>query len=124
MRSGKFAIGAIAGAATLFGASPAFAHARLVKSDPAANASVAAPKAISLTFDDELVPAFSKAELVMDMKGMPMKVPVKVVFSKDGKTMTATPQAGITPGNYHVEWTAAAAEDGHKMTGEVPFKVR
>lgn len=124
MRPGKYIIATLAAGAALVGASPAFAHARLIKSDPAANASVAAPKAISLTFDDELTPAFSKAELVMDMKGMPMKVPVKVVFSKDGKTMVATPQARIAPGSYHIDWTAAAAEDGHKMTGKVAFKVR
>lgn len=122
MRSGNFAFAAIAGATALMMASPAFAHAKLVKSDPAANATVTAPKAISLTFNEELVPAFSKAELSMD--GMKMTVPVKIAVSKDGKTLVATPQGKVTPGAYHVKWTAAAADDGHRTQGEVAFKVR
>ena len=122
MRSGNFALAAIAGTTVLMMASPAFAHAKLVKSDPAANATVAAPKAISLTFSEDLAPAFSKAELVMD--GMKMTVPIKAAVSKDGKTLVVTPQSKVMPGAYHVKWTAASSDDGHRMTGEVAFKVR
>lgn len=120
MRIGKFALGATLGAAALVITSPALAHAHLIKSDPAANATVAAPKTISLTFNETLVPSFSKAEIIMD--GMKMTVPVKTTVSNDGKTLVATPQGKMMAGGYHVKWTAASA-DGHRMTGEVGFKV-
>ena len=48
--------------------------------------------------------------------------PHKESVSKDGKSITGTPQAALGKGAYKVLWTAASA-DGHKMTGEVTFKV-
>ena len=106
----------------MFVATQAFAHAHLVSSNPAANATVsAAPKTITLTFNEKLAPAFSKFEITMPEHGG-MKVPVKTTVSKDGKSITGTPQAALGKGAYKVLWTAASA-DGHKMTGEVTFKV-
>jgi methionine-rich copper-binding protein CopC len=103
---------------------PALAHARLVHSSPAANAVVASPKAISLTFDDKLVPAFSKFTVSMPMGKQTMNVPVKTHVEKDGKTVTGIPSAKLAAGSYVVHWSVAAAEDGHKMSGDVPFKVK
>lgn len=104
-------------------AGEASAHAKLVKSDPAANATVAAPKTITLTFDDELAPAFSKFTVTMPtMKNMAVKV--KTVVSKDHKSIVGTPAAPLSAGAYSISWTAAAAEDGHKTTGKVPFTVQ
>lgn len=104
-------------------AGEASAHAKLVKSDPAANATVAAPKTITLTFDDELAPAFSKFAVTMPtMKDMAVKV--KTVVSKDRKSIVGTPAAPLSAGAYSISWTAAAAEDGHKTTGKVPFTVK
>ena len=40
------------------------AHARLVSSTPAANATVAAPRSIALTYSERMVPAFSTFEVV------------------------------------------------------------
>ena len=51
-----------------------------------------------------------------------MKVPVKTTVSKDGKSITGTPEAALTKGAYKIVWSAASA-DGHKMNGEVAFKV-
>lgn len=106
----------------MFVASQAFAHAHLVSSTPAANATLAvAPKTITLTFNEKLVPAFSKFELTMPEHGG-MKVPVKTAVSKDGKSITGTPQSALAKGAYKIVWAAASA-DGHKMSGEVAFKV-
>ena len=44
-------------------ATPAFAHARLVNSDPAANAKIKSPGQIKLHFSESLEPAFSSASL-------------------------------------------------------------
>jgi methionine-rich copper-binding protein CopC len=113
--------GLVAGAALLV-AGTASAHAHLVKSTPAADATVAAPKAISLTFNEKLTPAFSKFELVMPTMNN-MAVPVKTTVSKDGLTITGTPQAALTPGAYKINWHAASS-DGHKMDGVVAFTVK
>jgi methionine-rich copper-binding protein CopC len=110
------------GSAALLATSPAWAHAHLVSSNPAANATVtASPKTITLTFNEKLVPAFSKFDLTMpEMNNMPMKV--KTAVSKDGKSIVGAPAAALPKGAYKVVWTAASA-DGHKMNGEVTFKV-
>lgn len=110
---------AVAGAA-LFAAGHAAAHAKLVSSTPAADAVVAAPKAITLTFNEKLAPAFSGFELTMVEHNM--KIPVKTSVGQDGKTLTGTPQGAFMKGTYKVNWHAASA-DGHRMTGEVTFKV-
>ena len=122
MKNRLFGFAALAAASALVAASPAWAHAHLVSSNPAANAAVAAaPKVITLTFNEKLVPAFSKFDLTMPEHGG-MKVPVKTTVSKDGKSITGTPESVLTKGAYKIVWSAASA-DGHKMNGEVAFKV-
>jgi len=109
--------------AALLVAGEASAHASLVKSDPAANATVAAPKTITLTFNEALAPAFSGFELTMPaMKGVAVKV--KAVVAKDHKSIVGTPQAPLSPGAYSIAWHAAAADDGHKTNGKVDFTVK
>ncbi|OYX68648.1 MAG: copper resistance protein CopC [Caulobacter sp. 35-67-4] len=122
MRHHHFIAAGIAASAALLLAGTASAHAHLVKSTPAASATVAAPKAISLTFNEKLTPAFSKFELVMPTMNN-MAVAVKTSVSKDGLTITGTPQAPLMPGVYKINWHAASS-DGHKMDGAVDFTVK
>lgn len=113
--------GLVAGAALLI-AGQAAAHAHLVTSTPVANATVPAPKTISLTFNEKLTPAFSKFELSMPaMNGM--KVKMKTTVSKDHLTIVGKPQGKLMPGAYVITWHAATG-DGHKMDGVVPFTVK
>ena len=107
--------------ASLLAATQASAHASLVKSDPAANATVAAPKAITLTFDEELSPAFSGFDVTM---GGSMKMKFKTTVSKDKKTITGVPTGPLMAGAYKLNWHAAAADDGHKTTGTLAFTVK
>lgn len=107
-------------AAALAVAGPALAHTRLVSSTPAANAKVSAPRTITLTFNERLVPAFSKFELSMPEHDM--AVPVETAVSSDGKRIVGTFPAPLMKGTYRISWTAAGA-DGHKMTGTVEFEV-
>lgn len=118
----SLSIAGLVAAAALLVAGTASAHAHLVKSTPAADATVAAPKTISLTFNEKLTPAFSKFELVMPAMNA-MAVPVKTTVSKDGLTIVGTPQATLTPGVYKINWHAASS-DGHKMDGTVDFTVK
>ncbi len=107
-------------AAGLVAAGPALAHTKVVSSNPAAGAAVAAPKMISLTFSEKVAPAFTGFDLTMVDHNM--KVPVKTTLSKDGKTLSGAPQGALMKGAYKVNWHAAGA-DGHRMTGEIAFQV-
>ena len=115
-----FGIAGLAAALALAVASPAFAHAHLVSSTPAANATVRSPKSITLTFNERVVPAFSKFELAMPAHGM--TIPMKTKVSSDGKKITGTVASALMRGDYTITWTAAGS-DGHKMTGKFAFKV-
>lgn len=119
MKSTLLTLAVAAGLAAI--ASQASAHAHLVKSDPAAHAAVAAPKTITLQFNEKLTPAFSKFELGM---ADGMKVGVKTTVSKDRKSLIGTPQGKLMPGAYTISWHAASADDGHKVDGTVPFTVK
>lgn len=103
-------------AVLVMAASPAFAHAKLVSSDPAANASVKSPTMIKLSFSETLEPAFSTASL-SDSAGKTLPVPKSV----GGATITLLP-IGLKPGAYHVTWQAVG-HDTHKLSGSFGFKV-
>lgn len=122
MRLTKTALTALAAIASLGVATPLLAHAELQRSTPAARATVAAPRTVSVTFDDALVRQFSKLELVMPGHN-DMRVQLRTTFSRNGKTMIGTPQARLAKGDYRLDWTAATP-DGHRETGHIPFKVK
>lgn len=109
------------GAVALLSATQASAHASLVKSDQAANATVAAPKSITLTFDEEVTQAFSGFDVMM---GGSMKMPVKTTVSADKKTLTGVFAGPVMAGAYKISWHAAAADDVHKSTCVLAFTVK
>jgi methionine-rich copper-binding protein CopC len=112
---------AIGAAAALLAAGPAFAHTELVRSNPAANATVrTSPRTITLTFNERVVPAFSKFELTMPAHRM--NIPVRTTVSRDGRRIVGTVGSRLMKGSYRVAWTAAGS-DGHRMTGSYSFKV-
>ena len=121
MRIAKSSLAAILAASTMLVASPAFAHTKLVSSTPGANATVrAAPRTITLTFNERVVPSFSKFELTMPDHRM--NIPLRTTVSRDGKRIVGTPQSPLAKGSYAIHWTAAGA-DGHKMEGHINFRV-
>ncbi len=106
----------------LAAAGPAFAHARLVASDPPSGAVVAAPGRLVLHFSEPLQPMFSGVSLTMPGMGN-MAVAVATAYSDDATTLTATPQAPLARGRYRLSWHAATA-DTHRTEGKVEFVVR
>jgi methionine-rich copper-binding protein CopC len=102
--------------AILATATPAFAHASLKSSDPAANASVKSPNLIKLTFSEALEPAFSGAELA-DAAG----TSIPVSKSVGGTSITLLPM-GLRPGGYKVTWHSVG-HDTHRISGSFSFKV-
>lgn len=113
-------LGPAAAVAILCLAGPAWAHARLVSSNPARDATVSSPSTIRLTFSERLVPAFSSFE-VANASGV--EQPVRTAVSEDGLTINGTPARPLARGAYTVTWTIASS-DGHRMTGSYGFTVR
>lgn len=106
----------------------ALAHAKLVASTPAANATVSKVTSVGLKFSEKLIASTVKAELVMTgMPGMkdhpPMKIPFTSAMGKDGKSMTLQLRRALVPGTYKVKWSAAGA-DTHRMGSEFSFTVK
>jgi len=106
----------------------ALAHAKLVSSTPAANATVSKVTSISLRFNEKLVAATVKTELLMTgMPGManhaPMKIATTSAMGKDGKSMTLLVKRALVPGTYKLKWSAAGA-DSHPMGSEFSFTVK
>ena len=111
---------AAAAAALLLVATQADAHARVVASAPAASATVASPRSITVTFSERVVPAFSGLEVVSAAGAVSA---VSTAVSRDGKTLSGRTARRLAPGAYTVNWHAASA-DGHRMTGAIAFTVR
>ena len=109
-----------AAGALLLVATQADAHAHVVASTPAASATVASPRTITVTFSERLAPAFSGFEVVNTAGAA---FPVTTAVSEDGKTLSGRPARPLAAGAYTVNWHAASA-DGHRMTGVIAFTVR
>jgi len=104
-------------------ATAAFAHPKLVKSDPAADAVVtAAPKELRLSFNEELVPKFSSAE-VKDRKGQKVEIGTAAADPTDKKQLVVPLAKPLAAGTYKVEWHAVAA-DTHRVQGSYSFTVK
>jgi methionine-rich copper-binding protein CopC len=100
---------------------PAFAHAHLVKAQPAAGGTLHDPPSeVTLRFNEKLEPAFSSV-IVRDAAG-------KQIDKGDGKvdnsdrTLIRVTLPTLEPGVYKVEWRAMSA-DTHKINGDFTFKV-
>jgi methionine-rich copper-binding protein CopC len=108
-------------AAALLGVGQAQAHAKLVTADPAANATVAAPKMIQLQFNEELAKKLSSITLT-DTDGKP--VAIMSMQAKDAKSLMIMANSSLVPGLYTVSWIAVTTDDGHKTTGSYSFTVK
>lgn len=120
----------LAGLAMVLTPNMALAHAKLISSSPAANATVSAAKAksINLTFNEKVIASTMKTDLVMTgMPGMKDHAPMKVAFTsmmgKNGKSMMLIPKKALGAGTYKVTWSAAGA-DTHRMVSEFSFTVK
>jgi copper resistance protein C len=109
------------GAAALVVTSAAFAHAHLASSEPAANAEVAAPAAVTIHFTEPLEPAFSKITLA-DASGKAAAPAAAEVDKQDPKVMRL-PLPQLSAGRYAVHWIAVAT-DGHRTQGDFAFDVK
>jgi copper transport protein len=109
----------LATAAALALPSAAFAHARLVRSDPRDGAVVSvAPKSVRFTFDDE-VRARSGIEAVRNGGGSVLGGKPRVV---GGRVLVVPLRSGLGEGDYTVLWRVLS-DDGHTLEGAIAFGV-
>lgn len=100
----------------------AFAHARLVSSEPAHQAALkGAPKVLHLTFNSLVERHFARFDLV-DRAGKSRKI--AYTPAKPGQTRdlsVALPP--LSPGAHRLKWSVVSA-DGHRIEGTIDFSVR
>lgn len=108
---------------------PALAQAApsLVEATPAANAEVAKPTALTLTFSEDVDPALSGIDLVMTaMPGMAHHKPMPITgfpASVEGRAIKAALPRPLPTGTYVLTWHAAGS-DRKGAKGSYTFKVR
>jgi hypothetical protein len=102
--------------------SPAFAHATLQSSDPQSGSTLAnSPSQVRLKFNEALEPAFSRIKLA-GPRNSAIPIAAATVDKADPSVLTA-PLPVLPAGDYRVLWSAMA-RDGHKVKGEITFKVK
>lgn len=105
---------------SLLAAGEASAHARLLKSTPTKGATVAAPKALTLSFSEEIVA--EKSSVAVSAAGKPVQTG-PLALDKTRKVVTVPLTGPLAPGAYKVDWKMTT-EDTHVMTGTFAFKVK
>ncbi len=110
----------IVAASLLGGATPAFAHATLLFSSPAANSTVTvAPSSLTFTFNEPVTIGKSPVNL----KGPHGPVTVGAAALTHGRTsLSVAIPAGQGKGIYQVHWQVTS-EDGDIVDGSYPFAV-
>lgn len=127
MRIPSYAFALVA-AAALTVPQIASAHPKLVTSKPAANATVARTGQIDLVFDEKLLAANTRIQLMMtSMPGMTnhaaMKIPISVMMNKDGKSVMVMSKKALTPGGYELRWMASG-DDKEVVNGKFAFTMK
>ncbi len=99
-----------------------YAHAILLRSDPARDAVLtSAPAEIRMWFSEDLNPGISKAVILM--ANQHLADTTYAVSNSDTKEMDVTIQNGLPAGVYLVIWRTQSADDGHILSGSFLFKV-
>jgi hypothetical protein len=97
----------------------AFAHAHLMSSTPAANATVQGPAvAIELRFNSRVDGQHSVLILVR-----PDNQTETLALAHQSAATSLNAHARLQPGHYTIRWQALST-DGHLTRGEIPFAVR
>ncbi|WMJ69358.1 copper homeostasis periplasmic binding protein CopC [Stenotrophomonas sp. 24(2023)] len=102
----------------------ALAHPALVRSTPAADASVAPTAQIELAFNEPVMPRATQIQLSMGHGNMQMAMPTsQQQVLDDGRTLRATFKTPLPAGSYTLQWRAVG-QDSHPMTGSFAFTVK
>ena len=126
MKRRKNIFRSVATSLAVFGAMASFAgaasaHVHPQTQVPGADATVASPAQVTITFDGPLEPTFSSLK-VDNAAGTQVNTAKSHVDPKQPDVMSvALPP--LAAGRYTVHW-AAVASDGHRSHGDYPFNVK
>jgi hypothetical protein len=104
----------------LTASSAALADPALVQSSPAADAAIAAPRSVKLTFSEKVTAASGVALSMGDGMG----VSTVTALSDDGRTLTARPTGPFMTGKWTLSWHAVSAGDGKAAQGVFSFTIK
>jgi hypothetical protein len=97
---------------------PAFAHAKLRSTIPAADAQLpVAPKSLTLSFNESV----RLAVLTLTADGK--EVPVTVDRSAPAAAQVTVALPALAAGKYVVQWSALSVDDGHVSKGTFAFAI-
>jgi copper resistance protein C len=109
-------LAAAVGAMTLTG--PAFGHAKLRSSVPAADTQLqVAPKSLTLTFNEDVQLA------VLTLTATGKTIPVAVDRSAPAAPQVSVMLPALAAGKYQVQWSALSPDDGHVAKGTFSFVI-
>lgn len=111
---------ALAAAAIFAVSTTAEAHPRLIAPRPIANATVAQPREVRLTFSEPLIARFSSITQ-RDRAGRLVRTGPTTLGGSGRQMAVALPR--LAPGQYRVAWRAVA-QDTHRIAGGYTFNVR
>jgi methionine-rich copper-binding protein CopC len=111
----------LAAAVSALMAGQASAHARLIMGTPKAGSTVAAPKALTLRYSEEIVPAASSVKVAGPSGAAVAAGPL--ALDKTRKVVTVPLTAALAAGAYKVAWHMKT-EDGHETDGNFGFTVK
>jgi copper resistance protein C len=95
----------------------AYGHAKLLSTTPSANAAVAAPKTLTLSFNE----AVRLAVLKLSSGGK--DIPIPIDRGAPAAAQVSVPLPVLGAGTYQVEWSALTVDDGHVVKGTFSFTV-
>lgn len=101
----------------------ALAHAHLKTQYPAAKAVMdASPQALTLTFGEDIEPAFSGVD-ILDAQQQPMPVAKAQRNGRQHNQLIVPLSQPLPAGSYQVNWHVLSV-DGHKTQGNYSFSVK
>ncbi len=123
LRSTPVAVLTLIAGTLAISATAANAHPKLVTTNPAADAVItSSPKELRLSFNEDLVPKFSGAE-VKDKQGQKVELGAAAADPADKKQLVIPLPTPLAEGVYKVDWHAVAA-DTHRVKGSYSFTVK
>ena len=97
-------------------------HADLKSSIPAKDATVAAPKMVTLTFTEAVTLSLCGIS-IYQANGTTLVEKLVVKATSDKATITGAVTKPLAPGKYVIKWKNGAADDGHPESGSFGFTV-
>ena len=123
--AGRYACGprgmraALALCAGLLAISPAFGHAKLLESSPAAGAEITgSPPALTLTFNENVRLG------VLKLSTAGHAVPLAIDPNPASARVITVKLPPLAAGAYDVQWSALTPSDGHVVKGRYTFVIR